>query len=139
MPKPTRLTTAAEIVSDEEIVIEKVLYPLAADTMHAIRLVHFTSSGTRATAVQASDLCGIVIRVSNIPRLIGKFESATEKVRLKVRGWHNHDIGQLANCLTAGGVRRFLATRHVQKYPHYRDWIIEHLLPAMMVHALGTD
>ena len=114
--------------------VKQIFYPRPDwPKPHRIRLIEVEDlkSGRRSVYAHGADVGSVVERKSNISRLFGKFTSPNEKLLMNVPGPHNHTVGQESNILTEMGIRRFLDTNKMKGQEHYRQWILQHLIPRL--------
>lgn len=107
---------------------------------HKIRLISVCKANGDETSVfvHAPDIGRIVERVANVSRMFGRFNSPSEKVLIHFKGNHNHVVGQEANALTVAGIHRFLNVSKMHGQDHFRNWILDELIPKMSKIAAFT-
>jgi len=73
----------------------------------------------------------VIIRKSNISRLLAHFKSPSEKVLLRTINFSDYSSGQECNVLTQDGIRAFISLKLMQKHYHYAEWLENSLIPKM--------
>jgi hypothetical protein len=73
----------------------------------------------------------VIIRKSNISRLLAHFKSPSEKVLLRTINFSDYSSGQECNVLTQDGIRAFISLKLMQKHYHYAEWLENSVIPKM--------
>ena len=140
--KDRHVNTAVKLITSNEesgdplmdTKVRQIFYPRPDwPKPHRIRLIEVEDlkTGQRNVFAHGADVGSVVERKSNISRLFGKFTSPDEKLLMNVPGPHNHTVGQESNILTELGIRRFLETNKMKGQEHYKQWILNTLIPRL--------